>query len=53
MDKRIKKFIIISALSIVAVYWAAWKLDSFGTVMVGLISSGLIPRSLLRKAYSL
>lgn len=34
MDKRIIKFIIISALCIIAAYWAAWKLDTFGTAIV-------------------
>lgn len=37
MDKRIRKIIIIALFSIVAAYWAAFKLSTFGTVMVASI----------------
>jgi len=38
MDKRIKRFITISALFIIAAYWAALKLDTFATGMVAFIA---------------
>jgi hypothetical protein len=37
MDKRIKIFIIILVLSIIAAYWAALKLDTFATGIVASI----------------
>lgn len=37
MDKRIIKFIVLSALFIIVAYWAAFKLDTFATGLVAFI----------------
>jgi hypothetical protein len=37
MDKRIVTFVTLSALFIIAAYWAAYTLDTFATGLVALI----------------